>query len=246
MKNLTLADLKLGIANLTIQRKPVLMTLKCAAIYGPLLEKHLGEIGKLPAALVGGMPLAQELDETDGVHDGMGSGIWLITEAHLGVPGCTADTRAAAERIRKDLIPSLSELNRTYADEAANAKARRAALEARKADLEHFPVVGGTLFTWATAYIDAGEKLDTLLDSRSGQTAPSVTSRKGAGALRSAAIGTLNRFRAAVRDERETNPALPATLDEQLFSYLDLLSDNRTRHGPKAAPIEPPPATLPA
>ncbi|MBI5497302.1 MAG: hypothetical protein HY904_19970 [Deltaproteobacteria bacterium] len=240
MKNLTLADLKLGLDNLIGARGQALARVRCADTYAPLLKQKLSGIAALPAALTG-TPLAKELDQTDLTHDEMAAGVWHVLEAHLSISSTPAAVREAAQRIRQDLVPTLAGTQAAYPDQAAAAKEREPALERRKADLQMFPVAGGgTLYDWAAAHVQAGVKMDSLLSSRADLAAPSVTSRKQAGVLRNSTVGLLGRLRAAVRDECSVRTDLPQNTEEQLFSYLDALSSHRAAKGPAAEPLAPP------
>ncbi|WP_437576886.1 hypothetical protein [Sorangium sp. So ce887] len=104
---------------------------------------------------------------------------------------------------------------------------RKKILKQHKADLERFPVADGeTLHDWISGFLDAGERLHSMLSDRADVK---ETSRKGAGALRAATIGLLSRLRAGLTDEVEHNSKLPSDLDAQVFGYLDEL------HVPRAA-----------
>jgi hypothetical protein len=227
MQLLTLSDLKLGLSDLLGKRKPALLRSSSGRTYEPMLAKKLEEISALPPAVIGGKALAAELEETDVEHDSYGAAIWYMTEAYLRHPELSPEAAAAARRIRQAFIPALSELKASYADEAKAALDRKQKLKEHKADLERFPTADGeTLHDWVGGFLDAGARLHSMLSDRADAK---ETSRKGAGALRSATIGLLSRLRAGLADEVEHNPKLPPDLDAQVFGYLDEL------HAPRAA-----------
>lgn len=226
MRNLTLGDLSLGLANLLTDRKAFLSSCTAGQLFEPMLAKKRTAIEALPEALRGGKPLAEELAHVDDEHDGFGGGIHTYVEAILLIPSTTPVHRAAVQRIREAFIPTRAVLADSYAEEAAAAKRNRAKLAERKSDLELFPVPGNkTLYDWVAAFLDRGDALDELLNQRSmtsGGTAPRGTAVK----LRGDTIGLLYQFRAALRSEI-ADKGLSVDLEAQIFSYLDELSSRR-------------------
>jgi len=221
---LNLADAALGLDDLLTKR---LSTLTLSAIgkgYVPILTTKRKAIEALPPALLG-KPLAQELEQTDFEHDGLGRGLWLQTESYLRLPNVPAEVLAAAKRIRAAFIPELGRLQESYADEAQAAKSRAAAIITLEADLKSFPLAAGqTLYDWAVGFNASGEKLSTLLSMRGDID---TKSRKAAAKLRSETVGLLNRLRAALADDIDVNPTLPRDLDAQIFGYFDVLEAQR-------------------
>jgi hypothetical protein len=86
------------------------------------------------------------------------------------------------------------------------------------------PVVGGTLNQWASAFVDAGAKLQKLLEQPADADA---VQRKEAQRLRIETLGLLNHARTVILDEIASRPALPRHLDTQIFGYLDQLEKAR-------------------
>ena len=233
MRNLTLGDLSLGLANLLNERKAYVDGCAAGQLYGSMLATKSAAIDALPEALRGGRPLAEELAVTDDEHDGLGGGIYAYTEAVLLVPSMTPELRAAAQRVRDAFIPSKAILADSYAEEAATAKRNRAKLVERHDDLVLFPVPGGkTLHDWVEAFLDRGDKLDELLNLRSLAGIGTAT-RAAAAKLRSDTLGLLYQFRSGLRSEIQYK-GLPAELEAQIFSYLDELSKRRPAKKPKA------------
>ncbi len=227
MRHLTLSDLALGFRDLFDQRFADLHLSQSGKLYAPMLAQRRAAIEALPGALTGGRPLATELGQVDEHHDGFGSAIFAYTEALLRAPDTTADVRAAAQRIRDAFIPHKGTLQESYADEAAMAKKNRPALAERKADLESIPLPSGkTLYTWAEAFLDAGDTLDKLLSHRTLIEAD-ASGNENAGQLRGSTIGLLNRFRSALGDELLLDAALPKNLDARVFGYFDELDARR-------------------
>jgi len=218
---LPLSDLSLFLNDLFDKRHAALVASNTGKSYEPILAKRRTAISALPAALIGGKPLAVELNETDDVHDGTGSAVWLMTESYRRYPGTSPHLLAALKRIRATFIPSLSELNESYATEAEAAMKRKTLLAAHKADLALFPVADGkSLYDWTVEFLNAGEKLNTLLSQRADA---GESGRRNASKLRSEVIGVVNRFRASLRDELDDDPSLPRDLEAQVFAYLDEL-----------------------
>ncbi|HRI71478.1 MAG TPA: hypothetical protein PK156_44900 [Polyangium sp.] len=223
---LTLADLKLGLDDLLNRRQSALRTSSFGQNYEPLLVTKQTAVNALPAALTGGKPLAEALAETDDQHDRFGSAIWHITEAYLQLPVPNATTVAAISRVRAALIPSKSSLQDSYADEAEAAARRQENLATLERDLRSIPVSmgGSTLFDWAEGFLEAGQKLATLLSDRADA---STSGRAGAQKLRSETIALLNRARRTIADEMANASGLPADLDQQIWGYFDELEAHR-------------------
>ncbi len=228
MRNLLLGDLKLALRNLLGNRKPQLVASNSGKLYAPQLAKKLVEIEELPEALTSGRPLAQDLADTDELHDGLGEAIYYHTETILRLPLASADLKASAQRVRNAFVPRLGVLRESYATEAAAADENRAALATLEADLQAIPVPvpkDATLLDWATAFVDSGDKLGKLLSDRSLLGSGAVPTQ--ALTVRTATIGLLGRFRAALADEMAHEPSLPRDLDTQVFSFFDELQATR-------------------
>ncbi|MEP7126453.1 MAG: hypothetical protein ABJE95_36315 [Byssovorax sp.] len=222
---LTLSDLKLGLDDLYDKRHKSLVSSGTGKSYEPMLAKRRTSIDALPAALLGGKPLAVELGEKDDLHDGLGYGIWHFTEAYVRNPRTPTEQLDAIKRIRAAFIPMLLELSASYATEAEAAIKRKPLLKTLKADLKMFPVAGGlTLLDWVTDFLDAGQSLHELLSNRADVD---DTGRKDAGTLRTTTIGLLNRCRSAIADEVDDDSKLPRNLDQQVFAYFDELESMR-------------------
>lgn len=220
MRHILLESLHLGLADLLSKRLAPLQSFANGAANVPLITLQHTKISALPKALLG-RPLVDELDATDSHHDGVGAGIYFITEAYLRHSNTTPELIAAAKQIRAELIPALDSLSATYESEATKAKAHKAQLAALKPALDLFPVFGGTLYDWAVDFVSAGEKLDALLSERA-----DAKDRAAASVLRSDTLGLLNRLRKSLKAEQKANPALPKDLETQVFGYFDLLESN--------------------
>jgi hypothetical protein len=124
------------------------------------------------------------------------------------------------------LIPDLSGLRDSYADEAEAAIRRKGELPQIEADLKAIPVAmgGSSLYDWATGFLGAGEKLSVLLSERADVA---TGGRAGAQKLRSETIALLNRARGAIADECATSSTLPHDLDAQIWAYFDELEKQR-------------------
>lgn len=225
LRLLTLSDLKLGLDDLYDKRHKSLASCATGKSYDPMLAKRRVSIDALPAALLGGKPLAVELGEKDDLHDGLGYGIWHFSEAYIRNPKTPTEQLDAIKRIRAAFIPTLIELSASYATEAEAAIKRKPLLKTLKADLKMFPVADGlTLLDWVSDFLDAGQSLHELLSSRADVD---DTGRKDAATLRSTTIGLLNRCRSAIADELADDAKLPRNLDQQVFAYFDELESMR-------------------
>lgn len=217
MRYISLASLVLGLDDLLTKRENALKSFASGAASAAMLTARRDKMKALPPAAQG-RPLADELDQTDMRHDGIGAAVWAITEAYLRHPDTTQQMLDAAKRIREKLIGSLDDLTASYVTEANAAKTNKAELPSLKNDLDLFPVAGGTLHDWALGFVTAGEQLDTLLSQRA-----DAKDRAAAALLRMEAIGILNRLRKNLAAEAKGNANLPADLDDQVFGYFDLL-----------------------
>lgn len=205
----------------------------------PALTARRDAMSKLPA-VASGRPLADELGSVDDKHDSLGSAIWYFTEAYVQHPGTPANILEAAKRIRAAFIPTLDDLNASYAAEAKASMDKAPSLAELKNDLELFPVVGGqTLYQWVEAFLAEGSKIDDLLSSRADIE---QKNRKAAGTLRVEVIGLLNRLRKNLTLELKDDPSLPRDLEGQVFAYLDLLERACAEARAKGADVEEIPA----
>ncbi len=218
---LTLAHIRLGLADLLDKRLPDLHKSKAGKYYEPMLEEQLASVNALPPALTGGAPLADTLDLLDANHDGHGGVLYFTTEVCFRLPGADPELVAAAHRIRTAFIPALAELGAAYPVEADRAIERKPLLISMKADLKRFPVVGGgTLLDTATAFLDAGEAIHHALSDRADVP---KGARKEAAQLRSTTVGMLGRLRADIAREVKKDGKLPRDLEARLFGYFDTL-----------------------
>lgn len=231
MRELTLSDLKMGLGNLFEGQSQSLTASAIGRTYGALLHAKREEIDALPAPLTEGLPLSGELAHADGVHDALGTAIYHLCTAYMEHPRVPPRVQDAAMRCREALIPSLASLRKSYADEAAAALNRRAAVSGLEADLNLFPVADGkTLLDWALAYIDQGERLHGLLAARADAVAAVDTqTRRRASQLRADTIELLFHFRTSLADEMAADAALPRDLDQRIFGFFDQLAKRRSR-----------------
>jgi hypothetical protein len=236
MRNLLLNDLLLGLNDLLGKRTTTLRSSAAGRMYEPLFVAQRDAIEQLPESVRAGLPLAEELGLKDTRHDAFGAAVYFMTEAYLRLEAYEPEHARRAKAIRDAFIPVLSELRASYPTEAAAAIRRAPTLEAMKAGLEAFPVMGGTLHAWVKEYIESGKQLDQLYSERATARAETVADRGPAGALRGQTIGLLTRARTMMMDELEANKALPRNLAEQTFGYFDELS--LTRAGKPAKPQE--------
>lgn len=236
---INLAVLKIGLENLLTTRHAALVLTEVGSGHAGMLTRQKSAIDALPAALTSGRPMADALSDTDAGYDGFGSGIYWHTESYLRIPTLSEALRAAINRIRTTLIPSLAILQESYADEASAAADSKNELPTIEADLKLFPLAGGgTLYDWATSFLGAGETLSVLLSQRADIDAKT---RKNAAKLRSEAIGMLNDLRTAAFREARQRPELPADIDAQIFAYFDTLEEQRKAANAAKAKAEPAP-----
>jgi hypothetical protein len=225
---LTLGDLKHGLDDLLTTRQAALALTRVGKAYADLLKQKRAEIDALPQELGGSKPVPEQLATTDAEHDGFGTAIYYLTEAYLHLPNIDTDVLEAIMHIRASLIPSLEQLHDSYADEAEAALRRKAALPSLAADLMRVPVVGGTLQNWAASFVDAGARLQKLLEQPEDGGA---AQRKEAQRLRVETLVLLNHARTVILDEIASRPALPRHLDTQIFGHLDELETFRNTNG---------------
>ncbi len=234
---LTLGDLKQGLDDLLTTRQAALALTRVGKAYEDLLKQKRAQMDALPTEFGEGKPVPELLATFDAEHDGYGTAIYYLTEAYLHLPNIDTDVLEAIMHIRASLIPSLEQLHDSYADEAEAALRRKAALPALATDLMRVPVVGGTMHAWASAFVEAGAKLQKLLEQPADADA---TQRKEAQRLRVETLGLLNHARTVILDEIASRSSVPRHLDTQIFGYLDQLEKARTlAQRPSSPGIEP-------
>ncbi|MBK9261879.1 MAG: hypothetical protein IPM54_19005 [Polyangiaceae bacterium] len=242
MRNLGLGDILLGLRNLATERKADLLLSTTGKLYAPKLAKQQTQLEAVPEAMRGGRPLAQELAVKDEHHDGFGEAIHYYTEAIIRLPSAPQGLKDAAIRVRDAFVPKLGVLRASYANEAATAMRKRPLLDSLKADLQAIAVphpAGATMLDWATAFIDAGDDIDKLLNDRSlvGTDTLGTPVLK----IRTTTLGLLSRFRAALIDEIEEDTSLPRDLEARVFSYFDQLQKTRDEAAARRNKSEPAP-----
>lgn len=223
MHYITLISLYLALKDLLTKRLTALQSFSAGAAQVQFLTMMRDDIAALPA-VVEGRPLVEELDAADERHDALGYAGWHFVEAYLQHPDTPPAVLAAAKQIRAAFLPTIEDLVASYPAEAKAAMERKPDLVSLKPQLDLFPVatdkpgVYATLHSWVSAFLQAGENIDTLLSARADIDAKG---RKEASRLRAEAIGMLNRLRKSLAFEMKRNPNLPADLDAQVFGYFD-------------------------
>lgn len=236
MRNLTLGDCRLVLRHLLGDKLDELRQTATGKLYEPRLRRKQKAIDAIPEAALAEAPFAAELAKADADHDGLGAAthyLCLAVEAHPKLPASVKET---ARRAREAFVPRLDVLRQSYKDEAAAALENRPDLAAMKPALQEIAVPGGaTLYTWVKGFVDAGDKIDGLLQKRA-EAVATATNAGEAGVLRGSTIGLLSRFRDALRDELdEAPPGLPADHEVRLFAYVDQLGAERAAAAAKDA-----------
>jgi hypothetical protein len=224
MRYISLAALKVALANLFGDRHAALVLSGAGKTYEPILLEKKQLIDALPESAEG-KPLAEALAEADDEHDGFGAAIWHLTEAYLRWPKLPAHVRGAIERVRAAFSPELDVLQATYVQEVHAGIQNKKDLDTLKADLQLIPIAEGlTLLDWAAGYVGGAEQIGALLSQRADAD---TGARSKAGKIRTSTLAVLNRFRGALGDELEINKALPKDLDAQVFGLFDQLAQMR-------------------
>ena len=233
MHHISLIALFVGLNDLLERRGPALTSFASGAASVKLLTNKRNTLANLPA-VAAGRPLVDELDSTDMRYDALGYALHHFTEAYMRHPDTQAPVIEAAKKIRAAFIPTLETLGASYAAEAKASMDRKPDLTSLQSELALFPVVGGgTLYDWATSFLQAGTKLDVLLSQRADIE---KKNRKDAGRLRVELIGLLNRLRKNLDAELKDDPSLPQDLDARIFGYLDLLEKHAADAAAKGQP----------
>jgi hypothetical protein len=228
MSYLTTDDLWLVVDDMQTTKLPLIQNTKAYLIFGPTLTEKHGVLGRLYKG-TSQRPLAELLKETDFTHDASQRAIHLISTALEPISLLPQHTRDFLVKVKETFAPSLSDLNKSYEDEAALAKRRAAELEALKPELEAFEVGPITLYTLVSAYLDAGKKIDTLLSSRADTATDNESKRtKEVSFHRVQTIRLLNQFRAALIQEVAVDQTLARDLEAKVFSYMDQIASVRT------------------
>lgn len=228
MRNLTLGDLRLGLRDLLGDKLPDLRASATGKLYEPRLRAKQKELEALPDAASVQAPLARELGETDVRHDAYGAAVFYFCRAVEAHPTLSAELKQAAADVQATFVPRLDVLRAPYADEASAALDNRPELAKLKAELKSLAVPGGgTLHEWVKAFLSEGDAIDKLLRERARRLAAGENA-SATGPLRSAVVGLLGRFRAALRDEiEEEGSALGDGYEARLFAYVDKLHADR-------------------
>jgi len=226
---LPLRELALALSEMRDRRITALRTSDVGKAYEPLVLSRAHALEQYAPKGAESKPFADELDETDRRHDSYGATLFALCESMQRMPDADPAVRAIAVKVQQTFIPSLSELNGSYASEAKKALERKPKAEAMADELKGVPVPGGkSLYEITASFLECGVRLHALLSERADIAASRAPGIPGeVAALRGSTIAILNRFRAALRDELEAKPNLPRDLEAQLFSYFDQLASMR-------------------
>lgn len=228
MRNLTLGDLKLALRDLLGAKIEMLRASATGKLYEPRLRAKQKAIEAIPEGALKTAPLAAELSEMDGQHDGFGAAIFYIGEAVAAHPKLSKAVKEAVKEAQAIFVPQLGVLRAPYADEAAAALDNRPELARIRDNLKAVAVPGGgSLLDWVKGFLAAGDQLDKLLRQRATLLAGAENASSSA-PLRSSTVGLLGRFRDALRDELEDDEnQIPRNHEAMLFAYIDKLSADR-------------------
>jgi hypothetical protein len=217
LQYITLDRLQLALDDLLTKRKAALVSFPYGAFIAPDLQATLDKIKALPEA-VKTKPFSGDLADLDKTHDGFGAACWFLAEAYLRAPDTTPDQRKALLAIR-DVLGTLDDTTAGYDTEAKRAQDRSAQLAGITAALSGIPVAGGkTMLDWAQGYVGAGVAIGEILSKRA-----DAKDRAAANLLRNETVGLLNETRRQLARAAKKDPALPASLDGDIFGWLDEL-----------------------
>ena len=225
---LTLGDVRLVLVDMLENKLDLLNSTMSFKIYEPALVDRRDRIVSVHKALEG-KPLAEELKDTDRLHDSIGRAIHLICTGLAQLVTLDGEKRRFAQSVLDTFAPSLGALQKSYEDEAAAAAKRRPELDAMAPELKSFPAAPDmTLYSLVSDHLDAGEKIDKLLSRRATATADDEAARSAeAVSLRAETIGLLGRFRSALSDEAAIDAELSRDVVGKVFAYYDQLADSR-------------------
>lgn len=222
---LNLTDLRLGLEDLFAVRRGPLLSTQAGKTHEESLAQQHSAIVALPRALTGGRPFAEEMALRHSEVDGFGMGIWYFTEAYLRVPGVDPNILEAARRIRHALIPNTDRLRDAYPEQAAAAEVRKQNLATVADELVRIPLAtGGTLYDWATRFVEAGERIATTLAERAEINA---TTRKHAMTVLAETLRILNELRSEINAEIAATIGMPQDIEKEVFGYFDVLEATR-------------------
>src|SRR5262245_4042364 len=134
MAKLSLNDLHLLLRDFFDHRLALVQATASWRIYGKRLRNKLDALEALPEVTGRTRPLAQELEDADGLHDDLAAAARLVLEGCLRYPHLDPALQAAAQRLLA-FLPELRDLSRSYDDEAANALDRQRRLGPLEPDL---------------------------------------------------------------------------------------------------------------
>ncbi len=185
----------------------------------------------------------QELSAADACHDGFASALAHFVEAYERIPDLPQEEGSLLSNI-EPILPKSAEVMGSYATQASRAQEREQAItdEQRQALAYFLLPEGRSLLDLFDGYVEAGGEIDSLLRKRADAATVVAKDRSRAAALRGSAIGILGQLRAALAGELRADPKRAASVDQQMFAYVDRLQESRAKGGPTAAPPPAPPA----
>ena len=233
--SLTLTDVRSASRHMLVDKRAALDSVTGSAPWVRVAEGTFNKVEALPPEVLR-LLNAAELRTLDQLHDGWGSAIRHVCEGVLLAPTASAAAKAAAQWTLDNFVPSRSELRATYVLEASRARDREVKLTEGRAMLESIPVPdGGTLHTWAVAFVEAGKGLDPLLHDR----AEARVDRSEAAGLRGQLIGQIARLREVIGELLAETPDHGAAVLKSLFGYYDMLVEMRSKGSQDPTPTPP-------
>ena len=115
MNDLSLAELRLGLADLLAGSRKALFELTHASlIYRPRLQRHFDKLSALPPGVIE-LPLVELLQSADGKRDGVARALHYLRLAVEALPGASDDLRSTVAIVKTSFVPSLDVVRQPYA-----------------------------------------------------------------------------------------------------------------------------------
>jgi hypothetical protein len=207
-------------------------------VYARLIDQALDALVQ-PAPVVEPAP-ADPLATAMQAHTEDGRALWFGLSSVALSGGVPVAAREAATRVLALFGGKAPGARMLPAERVVQATLLRAQLRDRAADLALLPLApaGVSYATWLDRWCEAGIDLaDRLVDAAvaRGQEAPDAPGALPIASQVTRLNGLLRRARHALRDEIAIDPALPRTLEAEVFGLYDSLVEARRHRAEQAA-----------
>jgi hypothetical protein len=209
--------------------RPLFLLTDCSKTYLAPIESAYDALTAAAPEAVADEDAGPTLAEARATHNDLGQGLWHSLAGVAALPLFTDEVKAAARRVKAALGEAAPNPRMSSQQRIERAVVVRRELAGLGAELARLPAApnGETYAVLLGRWCDQGRDFARwLVEAQVAATKP-AEARESSGTLVSRLTGLLTRARAALRDEVRYRPALPRTLEQEVFGLYDTLLAER-------------------